>query len=161
MEKVIFENGKEIFTEGYTQLFYTNHPLRPSCGSCRFAGMKRTGDFTVGDFWGVDKSYPELHDDRGVSLLFCNTERAVGIFEEVKDRLEFIETDMEHAASQPNLRGASIIPSDNKKFWSDFHKKGIKYCIDNWCPVGIPYRVRRKLRYLVKKILHINVRQLP
>lgn len=34
--KIIYENGKIEYRDGYTQLFYTNLPLRRSCGECPF-----------------------------------------------------------------------------------------------------------------------------
>lgn len=146
MEKIIFENGREEYKDEYTQLFYTNLPLRPSCGNCHFSNMNRIGDFTVGDYWGVDKAFPDFDDKRGVSLVFCNSSRAVEIFEKLKMQVVLVEPDEASAALQPNLRQSSKIPRHSKTFWKDFQKNGIEYCIKKWSPIGgYPFRIKRKI----------------
>lgn len=151
MEKVIYENGEEEFREGYTQLFYTNLPIRPSCGSCVYSGMKRVGDFSIGDYWGIQKVFPDFYDERGVSLIFLNTERAVAIFEKMKQDVEFVETDEERSALQQNLKSHSEIPKCSNKFWKDFNCKGIDYCMKHWSPIGgYPFKIKRKIMKLLK-----------
>ena len=49
---------------------------RPSCHSCHFKGLDRTADFTMGDFWGVQLTYPEYYDNQGLSVLLVNTSKA-------------------------------------------------------------------------------------
>lgn len=151
VEKIIYENGDEEYREEYTQLFYTNLPIRPSCGNCQFSNMNRIGDFTVGDYWGVNRVFPEFDDERGVSLIFCNNNRSVQIFELLLSNVEYIETDEEHAALQHNLKQSSNIPKQSKQFWKDFNNKGIGYCIKHWSPIGgYPFRIKRKLLKLLK-----------
>lgn len=151
IEKIVYANNKEEYAEAYTQLFYTNLPLRPSCGKCQYSSMQRPGDFTVGDYWGIEESNPQFDDNCGVSLLFLNTDRAVIIFEKIKDKLEYFYTDKINSIRQPNLIHSSVIPSNKEKFWSDYTKKGIKYCINFYSPIGIPFRIKRKIKYLICK----------
>lgn len=151
VEKIIFENGKTIYSEDFTQLFYTNLPLRPSCGDCQFSNMYRVGDFTVGDYWGVQDMYPDFHDNRGVSLLFLNSERSMAIFKKIQCNVDFIETTEEKATLQHNLKQSSIIPRQSKNFWKDFQKNGIGYCIKHWSPIGgYSFRIRRKILKILK-----------
>lgn len=111
MEKIIYENGKIEYRDGYTQLFYTNLPLRRSCGECPFSTIKRCGDFTVGDFWGVQDVLPEFDDNKGVSLLFFNNDRALERFDSFKEMLKYQEISVTDAVRQPNLKGHSVIPT--------------------------------------------------
>lgn len=151
VEKIVYANGDIEYKEAYTQLFYTNLPLRPSCGECKFSSIKRSGDFTVGDYWGIQEVRPEFDDNCGVSLLFVNSERALSIFEKIKSELEYFESDEDKAIKQPNLKGHSIIPANKEQFWKDFLDKGINYCIAFYSPVGIPFRIKRKINYLLNK----------
>lgn len=150
VEKIIYENGHKEYREEYTQLYYTNLPIRPSCGICQFSNMNRIGDFTVGDYWGIDKICPEFDDNNGISIVLCNSKRAVNIFEILKNEMEYIEVTEEQAVLQHNLKQSSEIPIQSKAFWKDFKHKGIGYCIKHWSPIGgYSFRIKRKiLKYL-------------
>lgn len=152
MEKIIYENGKTEYRDGYTQLFYTNLPLRRSCGECPFSTIKRCGDFTVGDYWGVQDVLPEFDDNKGVSLLFFNNDRALERFDSFKEMLKYQEISVTDAVRQPNLKGHSVIPKNVNAFWRDFQKKGIGYCISFYSPAGIPFRIKRKIKYIYSKV---------
>ena len=47
--------------------------LRPSCYNCNYCTTNRCSDFTIGDFWGIEKTSPEFNDGDGVSLVICHT----------------------------------------------------------------------------------------
>lgn len=53
---------------------------------------------------------------------------------------------------QPNLKGHSVIPKNVNAFWRDFQKKGIGYCISFYSPAGIPFRIKRKIKYIYSKV---------
>lgn len=77
--KITFENGKEYIQDRYHDsymLLYLreNISLRPSCYECKFKGVERCSDLTVGDFWGLQEKYSDLDNDRGTSAIFINTE---------------------------------------------------------------------------------------
>ena len=55
--------------------------MRDSCYACEFIGNNRASDITIGDFWGIDKLYPELYSDKGVSLVIFNTGRGLNMIE--------------------------------------------------------------------------------
>ena len=51
---------------------------RYSCYDCKFAGLRRHSDFTIGDYWG------DKHKDGKVrSLCICHSERAKKLFKEL------------------------------------------------------------------------------
>ena len=43
--------------------------------------MERTGDITLGDFWGIDKIMPEIPMGKGVSLMIATSEKGNEIVE--------------------------------------------------------------------------------
>ena len=74
-----FENGK-ILDEHYTCNYYYyyfqhNYLLRSSCYTCNQM-YDVVGDFTIADFWGVHKYDESLNDEKGLSLVFAQTEKA-------------------------------------------------------------------------------------
>jgi coenzyme F420-reducing hydrogenase beta subunit len=61
----------------YMKLFGSGLISRPSCSGCPAKGYARVSDLTLGDFWGIWNSHPELDDDRGVSLVLVHSEKGL------------------------------------------------------------------------------------
>lgn len=70
-------DGKKVMNtlwlQSFLKMFSKNMINRRSCASCPHASYQRPGDITIGDFWGIQKKRPELHDTLGVSLVISNT----------------------------------------------------------------------------------------
>lgn len=95
---VEFEDGSKIKDTVYIKSFSGEQLInRPSCNNCQFVDENRKADFTIGDFWGIERIFPEFNDKEGISLLTVNTEKASKIFNEVKDKMEFKEVDLKLA----------------------------------------------------------------
>ena len=49
--------------------------MRYSCGDCRFCGIERMSDLTIGDYWGdnngLHKSVAVAHTEKGIEILNC------------------------------------------------------------------------------------------
>ncbi len=76
--------GKECsrvpWLTSYTAMFSKNRICRQSCAQCRYANLDRCGDLTIGDFWTVKKLNKKWDDDRGTSLVICNTAKGKDFF---------------------------------------------------------------------------------
>ncbi len=94
---VDYKDGKVWQRRGYMTSFmqsyltYTN--VRPSCYSCPFKGLKRNSDFTISDCWGIGEKDKDLNDDRGLSALLLQNNRAKVIFEKIKDKTTYKQYD--------------------------------------------------------------------
>ena len=60
----------------YMTYFLWGKGYRTSCYHCRFAGEKRQGDFTIGDFWNNKVAGLPIDDSHGASLVLFNTPKA-------------------------------------------------------------------------------------
>lgn len=60
----------------YYQAFLPCMIMRPSCGQCAFSRLPRQGDFTAGDFWGVERVDPKWDDGKGTSAVLVNNKKA-------------------------------------------------------------------------------------
>lgn len=57
---------ERIFKEdSFMKLFLGNICLRPSCHDCKFKGLSRPSDITIGDCWGIEKIMSDMDDDKG------------------------------------------------------------------------------------------------
>lgn len=54
---------------------------RHSCHACNFKGLDKMADFSMGDLWGVQKTYPTQYDRGGISVLLINTNKAQQLIE--------------------------------------------------------------------------------
>ncbi len=95
-----FKNGLVIrensATMSFVKLFTKDLMLRPSCYKCRYSSLNRTGDITIGDFWGIENIDVDFSDNQGVSLVMFNTEKAKKYLEDIetKIRIKKYETSM-------------------------------------------------------------------
>ena len=138
----------------FTYLFYQHIMFRHSCGKCHFTNTKRPSDITIADFWGWEKTAPDINkDDKGVSLILVNTEKGRELFDKIKDRMNVVPANLEDCL-QPNLRHPSPIHSKRDKFEKAYEKYGFKYVYYRYGDVGLFYKLR-KLKMLIKKILRV------
>ncbi|MBQ6207932.1 MAG: polysaccharide pyruvyl transferase family protein [Oscillospiraceae bacterium] len=82
----VYENGlvysRPLYETEYGRAFGRALFLRRSCHHCPYADIsRRPGDFTLGDFWGLD-DYPE-ELDLGISLLTVNTLHGAYVFDQL------------------------------------------------------------------------------
>lgn len=89
---VEMKNGNSIIsTENpYTLVYGLGIMHRPSCTVCPYTTPKRSVDITIGDFWGIEDTYPELKKEvsRGISLLLIHTEKGKKIVKELSKYME-------------------------------------------------------------------------
>lgn len=121
----VWTDGEKHSSKDYAMLFYANHVLRPSCYQCIYTNCNRSSDFTLADFWGIDNIVPGFNDDKGVSLLFVNTQKGKTLFDSVKSGCEIAEVDPQKCVKpNPNLHRTSPRPSDRDEFWKLYLDKG-------------------------------------
>lgn len=111
-------NGKKHKTKRFCLMFYENDILRPSCYECRYASLDRAGDFTLGDFWGIQKQHKEMRDKTGCSLFMINTKKGEELFDKISENFILKEADVVKASyPNPNLRFPTPRPKRREYFW--------------------------------------------
>lgn len=81
----VLETENDLLVMAYkNKLFY-----RASCHFCPYATTVRCADFTIGDFWGIEKYIPQLKQERinGISMVMLNTELAEGMEETLRGHM--------------------------------------------------------------------------
>ncbi|RHL93213.1 Coenzyme F420 hydrogenase/dehydrogenase, beta subunit C-terminal domain [Bacteroides intestinalis] len=95
--KVDFVNGKTYLVTGnrdpFMRAFVADAlSIRPNCQNCKFRSKHHISDFTVGDFWGLEKVNPDVDDNKGMSALMINTDKAHAVFSQIKVSLDYFAT---------------------------------------------------------------------
>ena len=89
-----FDNGEikqcRYAEDPYIRGFLNNYYVRPSCFECKFKGLKRCSDITIGDFWAVKEFYPDFDSDYGTSAVILRTEKAGKLLSEIKNEVNMI-----------------------------------------------------------------------
>ncbi len=136
----------------FTYLFYQHTMFRHSCGKCHFSNTKRPSDLTIADYWGWEKTDPNINaDDKGVSLILVNTEKGRKLFENIKADLIYIPARLEDCL-QPNLQHPSEINPNRMQFEKDYARHGFEYVMKIYGNVGWRYKVRTFKGRVIGKI---------
>jgi len=161
-QRLTFSNKEKLipamqtsFMKGFLQNLY----LRPSCHSCPFSGIPRVADITLGDYWGVSKSYPELDDDKGTSLILINSSKGEQLFSQITDKLYYKATTLESAvAGNPCIIKPVAPHKKREQFFKEIDNKTLVELIKKYCPKpNIIKRVYRKLYRLTYKVKTLSL----
>ena len=154
--KAEFEKGKSKINTSdikiYANIFCSDLALRPSCYYCKFSNLNRPSDITIGDFWGIEKSLPELDDNKGVSLILVNTPKGQAIFDEIQDKIDFVQSNTKDC-QQHNLQQPTKMPTNREQFWDDYQNSGFDYIAKKYAGCySFKGRVKRIIVTLLKKL---------
>lgn len=156
-ESFHFKDGSWKGYRIFTDLFYKHIMLRPSCGSCVFANLNRVGDITLGDFWGWQKVDKEFNkDDKGCSLILCNTPKGLNVMNEISPSFDLLETSTDKCM-QPNLQHPSVLSPYSSKFEKLFLKEGFESVASRYGIIGWRYKaklIEGKIKSWIWKLTH-------
>lgn len=89
----VFEHDKDA----YMRAFMAGLCCRPSCHNCKSRELRSGADLTIADYWGVDQRFPDMDDDKGVSLVLSHTEKGSKIIDAISSDAELRVSDFQHA----------------------------------------------------------------
>lgn len=81
----------------YYSAFLSGKTYRESCYQCKYANIERIGDFTIADFWGIEKIKPKFYSKDGISLVVINNQKAKDIFEKMSADILLEKTNIDDA----------------------------------------------------------------
>lgn len=152
---VLFENGSKYIENSaidkYYKLFHKNINLRDCCFDCHYSNTNRVGDFSIGDFWGIEKSIQNFEDKKGVSLVLINTEKAKSIFSLIKENLDVKESNIIDAL-QPNLIHPSIADKNKDEFWKCYLNKGYNVAVKKYTKIKILIKIKTIGKGILSKL---------
>lgn len=140
---------QDMFMRGFLSDLY----LRPSCYNCSFKTENRVSDFTLADFWGIEKILPEMDDDRGTSLVVIHSEKGERIFRAINDRIRYKKVNLAEVLNYNRSMVTSVpINKKRKKFFNELHKcDNIECLIDEHSTPGLIRSWLRLMKRMVKK----------
>ena len=93
-----FSNGRELVERNtqnsYMQAFLHGLSVRPSCFVCKFKGLQRVCDITLGDLWGAEYQCPEGYNAYGTSLVMVHSKKGRDLMDRCKDKFHKVKAPM-------------------------------------------------------------------
>lgn len=119
--KITFETQEYVcnhLEDPYMRFFLSDIDLRPSCYECKFKGLNRASDLTLGDAWGIENYCKAEYDDNGVSIILVNTPKGHEILNNVSENihLEKYDIDIIFPKYSGGRRNANFNPNREKFF---------------------------------------------
>lgn len=158
--KVVFENGEVEYdkrdTNPFTHGFISTHAYaRPSCYDCKFKGLPRIADITLGDLWGAESIVGAEYDhDLGTSVIMINSQKGLDFYQSAKSGFKEVGIDYKHVLKGNQALEASLSkPSiDRTQFYcdldsmnfDDFSRKYVNV------PASRPITRKQKVKNIVK-----------
>ena len=157
------DKEKSIYRQNDTYCLHFIDALiqRKVCYQCRYTGKKRVGNLVLGDFWGVQKYYPDFFSDKGVAVAAVTDWKGYELLELIDDRIEKISIHWDEAA-QMNEPLRTPIRKDktrdiiykhiDEENLDEFFLTYMKIPFDLGAEIKqrIPYFIKKKIKRLMK-----------
>lgn len=154
---VDFDNDKvytqshstDHFLHGFSKLLY----LRPACHECPFKNFVTRADITLGDYWGVHTRFPNIDDNKGVSMILVHTKKASQLLQSIEDNVLFEKSDITHAIKTHNTMMNSVPRSKNRKaFFAGLEVMSIDTLIKEYTKPTLYERTRKMGGIVLRKM---------
>lgn len=163
-----YSDGKQIYHEGvdndvYLRSFFTNMNVRPSCYDCKFKKRYHLTDFTLWDCFMVYKFDKSLDNDKGVTRILANTDKAVAILDENKELATIVELNPDEAVEGVKEMKSSV-PINEKRYnlFKDISEIEDETSVwRKYYPTTLRTRVEKLLRlFFIKTGLYTGLKKL-
>lgn len=147
----------------YYYYFLNSDIYRDSCYTCKYANINRVADFTMGDFWGVEKYNVPLETTNGCSLVIANTNKAQQVMKKLSGALNTAQVTMEqatranaqlmHPSAKSNIRDELANQFETMsahKINEAFKNKNKTKILKLRLKAMVPYKVKVYLRKIMK-----------
>lgn len=121
VETYTYKDGMQEFNSRWADVYYQHCMFRESCYSCPYTTAYRNSDFTMGDYWGVEKIIEGCRDNKGLSLVIAHNQKAVNLLLNLKDSLYVQETELSQSL-QPQLQRPVYKGIEYNRFWKKWLK---------------------------------------
>lgn len=130
-------DNKEIFINHnddlFMKIFLSDIALRDCCYKCKFKKKYRKSDILVADFWGIEETFPEMNDEKGISLVMINSKKGKELFKEIKEKLEYKKVEFENAIKHnPSMLKSAQYNKYTEEFFSNLEEMEFEELIDKY-----------------------------
>lgn len=147
----------------YYYNFLKGTTYRECCYACKYANLNRVGDLTIGDYWGIEDTFPEFFDKKGVSCVIVNSEKGKKVFDEVKRQIKYIKVPLDDISRKNhNLNCPTKRPVKRNDIYNEIDDKNIVQYFEKKLKVPMSHRLvyyRRKITELIPKSIKRTIKK--
>lgn len=147
-EKIKYINSH---SSSYYQLFLNSLIDRDNCYTCKYAQNDRTGDLTIGDYWGISIEHPELlksgklNENYGISCVMENSTKGKEIISLSNNSIDYYESNFEKVAKHnKQLNKPTVLSMERERVLNNYLNNGYS---------GIERYYNKKNK--IKKIIYV------
>lgn len=163
--KILFNTktySKDLGQDPYMQAFLKNICLRESCYNCSFKKKNRVSDITLADYWGIDKVHPKMNDNKGISLVLVNSNKGIELFNNIKEKISYKETDLDQAIKyNPALIESAKHCINEMEFINNIDNMEFDKVVKKYVPQSPAYKKAINIVKKVVKYVFKNQRSKP
>lgn len=157
-----FDNGKKDSSfrneDGYFLKCYTDGVLeRDRCLNCKIKGKSILSDIIMGDGWGIEKMFPDISDELGISAVICLNSKGKELLDSVKSD-NFVQkiNAKEIVSSNSRIMTPAELDTRMKKFREDFRNNPNDIQINCEKIVKKNRSLVHKMKHMAEKIIKIR-----
>lgn len=156
--KADFEDGsfycEDSFHSSFSRIFRSDIVMRPSCTKCEFKMLPQYGDILIGDKGKLDF---ENEDEAGNSVVFLFTDKAIELFNKIKDGIDVSDVPKEKMVLCSERLYSPAKPkkqATTEKFLKILKDEGIDKAADYALAIpSVKRKIRSGINAAAKKIL--------
>lgn len=147
----------------YYYYFMKSEICRESCYKCPFASYtNRPGDITLGDFWGIKKSYPQFfiknggqfNPDLGISCILINTSKGKSILSSISENCIIKSVNINDVVkANPRLIKPSSYSKDREMLKEKYLKRGYIGIEKEFKKIILIQGTKRKILKIIPKFI--------
>ena len=151
-------SGKIQYAEGvdtnpYLRAFFSNISVRPSCYQCQFKKRYRRSDFTIWDCYNTYDFDRKMDDNRGTSRVLIHTSKGVGVFDEVKKKINYLQIEPSKLIVGVREMTDSVENNINRDyFFKDYQYMTALELLDKYYPISLKTRLEKCIRIVCVRI---------
>ena len=162
--KILYNNGKEKKVNhrmsSYMTYFLKGETYRDCCYKCPYAKPERGADITIGDYWGILQTRPDLNNkidiEKGVSCVLVNNNKGMRLIKKADIELYDVEYSAirkeNGPANEPSThtekRDKILAAWRGQKDWKDVHAfwkandLKLSYRLWSMVPISLQHKIR-------------------
>ena len=143
--------GDNIYMRGFLHDLY----LRPSCYACMAKGGRSQSDLTLGDYWGVERTCPDLDraldENKGTSVVLIHSAQGQRLWSELTCRSQ--ETNYASAlAGNPSIEQSVAEPPKRQLFFEQINAEPLDSLIARLTSTPLRKRLWRHLHHQAHRV---------
>lgn len=131
----------------FMRAFLKNLILRPSCFFCAAKSGRSGADISLGDFWSIDRYLKEWNDDKGVTLVYLNSDKGQNYYHLIKCADMALDPTV-HYNKMYYESTSEKYPSE--KFWEAYKQQGLNSILPIYNAITPSKKTQFYKRILIK-----------